>query len=163
MNLISPALHSSHAGKPGVWLLLRWILVLVIALDLVSSPWHAHHHEGAAEDYASHAEAAVVTDSADFATDADDASHDVHGHVASAHGGQRGHSLAALRVTPLQLAAPAALLLWAIAPVFKSLTDLLAPPAVDRILPWRPRHERVPVASFRALPPDGRAPPFLHV
>lgn len=45
----------SPPAKAALMLLVRWLLVLVIAMDLISSPFHAHHHESGPEGYSSHA------------------------------------------------------------------------------------------------------------
>ena len=147
-------------AKVGVMLLVRWLLVLVIAVDLISSPFHAHHHESGPEGYSSHAgqldaghssfEQAPQADELSLHVDSDDAD----------HGG--GHSLSALQGAPIQLASPdSAPKLLALVPLFV-LFGLITQPVAEALARWRPGRERVPIPLFRTVPPDGRAPPQLH-
>ena len=139
-------------------LVARWVLVLLLAIDLIGSPFHAHHHEGGPDGYATHA---VQWDS----------DHVIHHQLhedfeATLHADEAahfGHSLSALRSTSLKLAkVKSPIELPTLAPPF-ALTGLLTPLAAAVFVRWQPGRERVPISLFRTVPPDGRAPPFLHV
>lgn len=139
---------SSASAKVGVMLLVRWLLVLVIAVDLISSPFHAHHHDSGPEGYSSHTGPLDVGHSPPV--DADDADH------------RGGHSISALQGTPIQLDSPdSAPKLLPLAPLFVVLGRIMQPVA-EALVRWRPDRERVPIPLFRTVPPDGRAPPLLH-
>ncbi|MGJ7583041.1 hypothetical protein ACSFA3_23015 [Variovorax sp. RHLX14] len=141
-------------------LLVRWLLVLVIAVDLISSPFHAHHHESGPEAYSSHAGQLDVGHSS-FEQVAQDDDHSLHVDSDNAdHGG--GHSMSALQGTPIQLATPdSAPKFLALVPLFV-LFGLITQPVAEALVRWRPGRERVPIPLFRTVPPDGRAPPSLH-
>ncbi|OYW21364.1 MAG: hypothetical protein B7Z52_00995 [Burkholderiales bacterium 12-64-5] len=99
--------RSIAPAKARLMLLVRWLLVLVIAMDLISSPFHAHHHESGPEGYSSHAgqldaghssfEQAPQADELSLHVDSDDADHG-GGHSLSAlpHHAARGRSARAL-------------------------------------------------------------------
>ena len=139
-------------------LLLRWMLVLVLAMDLVGSPWHAHHHDGSPDGYVVHA--AQVDGDHDALHERDD--DETASHLEADHSAHFGHSLLALRTIPLQLASvqlqdtPQCL-----ASPYR-FAELLTPPTVEVTVRWRPGKEREPIPLFRTVPPDGRAPPTLH-
>lgn len=141
-------------------LLLRWLLVLVVAVDLISSPFHAHHHESGPEGYSNHAGQLDVGHSA-FEQAAQDDGLSLHADSDNAdHGG--GHSMSALQGAPIQLASPASVpKLLALVPLFV-LFGLITQPVAEALVRWRPGRERVPIPLFRTVPPDGRAPPSLH-
>ncbi|MGJ7524898.1 hypothetical protein [Variovorax sp. GB1P17] len=147
--------------KAGLMSLMRWLLVLVIAVDLISSPFHAHHHESGPEGYSSHASQPDVGHSS-FEQAAPDDDLSLHADSDNAdHGG--GHSMSALQGAPIQLASPdSAPKLLALVPLFV-LFGLLTQPVAEALVRWRPGRERVPIPLFRTVPPDGRAPPSLHV
>lgn len=139
-------------------LLLRWLLVLVLTMDLVGSPWHAHHHEGGPDGHVTHT--AQVDSDHEFMHGHDN---DVTAsHLDADHSAHFGHSLLALRTpllqmasvqlqdTPQKLASP----YW--------FSELLTTPTVEATVRWQPAKEREPIQLFRTLPPDGRAPPTLH-
>lgn len=154
--------ESVAPAKAVVMLLMRWLLVLVIAVDLVSSPFHAHHHESGPEGYSSHAGQLDVGHSSfeQVAHQNDDLSLHVDSDNAD-HGG--GHSMSALQGTPIQLASPdSAPKLLALVPLFV-LFGLITQSVAEALTRWRPGRERVPIPLFRTVPPDGRAPPSLHV
>ncbi len=153
--------RSIAPAKAGVMLLVRWLLVLVIAVDLISSPFHAHHHESGPEGYSSHAGQLDVGHSS-FEQVAQDDDHSLHVDSDNTdHGG--GHSMSALQGTPIQLASPdSAPKLLALVPLFVFF-GLVTQPVAEALVRWRPDRERVPIPLFRTVPPDGRAPPSLHV
>ena len=153
--------------KLGGLLFVRWLLLVVIALDLVSSPLHLHHHEGGPEGYAlsTHVDQ-LDADSLEPVT--------VLGHVhvhgdngvsdaAADKGSHGGHSMSALQVSAVQFAvAEPASGPMVIGPM-SSLALLLGHASVQEVAVWRPERDRVPIPLFRTLPPDGRAPPQLRV
>ncbi|MGJ7568870.1 hypothetical protein ACSFBM_33810 [Variovorax sp. GB1R11] len=153
--------ESVAPAKAGVMMVVRWLLVLVIAVDLISSPFHAHHHESGPEGYSSHAAQLDVGHSS-FEQVAQDDDHALHVDSDNAdHGG--GHSMSALQGTPIQLANPdSAPKLLALVPLFV-LFGLITQPVAEALVRWHPGRERVPIPLFRTVPPDGRAPPSLHV
>lgn len=161
MNARAFQLSESVApAKAGVMLLLRWLLVLVIAVDLISSPFHAHHHESGPEGYSSHAgQLDAAHSSVEQAAENDDLSLHVDSDNAD-HGD--GHSMSALQGAPIQLASPdSAPKLLALVPLFVFF-GLITQPMAEALARWRPDRERVPIPLFRTVPPDGRAPPSLH-
>lgn len=137
--------------------LLHWMMVLILVMDLASSPWHAHHHEGGPDSNVAHA--AQIVDRHDF----------MHGHgdetalhLDADHSAHVVHSVLALRTSPIQLAG---------AQLQDNPQDLecpfwlsggSVPPTVEANVRWRPGKEREPIPLFRTLPPDGHAPPTLH-
>jgi hypothetical protein len=134
--------------RPLQWLL-RCLLIAVLTLDLIGSPFHGHHHDSGT----------FQMDTGAAAGHSDDDGHDVH----AESGDPRVfmHSVAALRAGTATVAAPAGL----------DESDDAAMPvaalAVSRstaaaALTWRPARKRVGLSVFRSLPPDGRAPPVLH-
>lgn len=135
--------------RRSVQWLLRCLLIALFALDLISSPLHAHHHDLGTFQLGIEASAEHV----------DDACHDAQ--VESGHARAFMHSVAALRASAVAVAAPT----WAdeadttLAPVasFGLLPSIAAPE-----LTWQRARERVRLGVFRSLPPDGRAPPVLH-
>lgn len=145
------AQRAKHRSPPGpvarVRLLLNWLLVAVLALDLASSPLHAHFHDGG---FSSGATAWASSGHHDRTAEAH-ADHD--------DGAVFSHSITALRgqVIDLPDTPPDATL--------DSTTPwpVSDPPsrAVAVRPPWPPDGDRAGVSVFRSLPPDGRAPP-LH-
>ncbi|WP_208511406.1 hypothetical protein [Variovorax paradoxus] len=155
--------HFSDCFTPlwgGAMLFARWLLVLIIAVDLIGSPFHAHHHDGGPEGYASqvgelsHGHASLDQPTAD-----DGSQSHVHTDAAGEPG---GHSMSALRGLGTQVVEPSSVPeLLALVPVF-ALLGLLALSVSQALVRWRQAPERVRIPFFRTVPPDGRAPPFLH-
>ena len=148
------------AAGIGARRLVRWMLIVVIALTMVSSPFHAHHHEGGPGGYGTNVDQLSI-DEADADVKPESKGPSIHKAVIdNAH---VGHSVSALRgatvkVTEAVSAIDARLLVSILAFVV-----LLDPPVADRLTGWHPGRERVPIPSFRTVPPDGRAPPTLHL
>lgn len=129
-----------------VRLWLNWLLVLVLALDLVGSPLHAHAHGesvtvgGVASESLHHFEQAPTV------------------HVETRHDTGPSHSIAALRTQSTSIAqatieAPAEL-------PWQTAKSGGVPQLQATATP--PQERLAPLASvYRSLPPDGRAPP-LH-
>ncbi len=142
---------SLHSGRPsggvsGAWWLARWLLVVVVALDFLSAPFHHHHHDG-------------VEEQIGFATA--HASLDESGtHVEGDEHSLGSHATMAIRFDPFRLAQLLPIDNAGAQSALVSVAQLLA--AVE--LPpqhWRPDRSRPDPRSHRSLPPAGRAPP-LH-
>lgn len=150
---------SLSALQSGVRLCLRWMFVLIVALDLISSPWHAHRHEGAPESVASHAD---QIDSSVAAVDHHAEEGDSLTHVDRDKPLKIGHSITGLRGASVQVTAFDSVAEWVLLPSTSILLGLLASPEAEVSLAWSSERKRPRIPSFRALPPDGRAPPYLH-
>lgn len=145
---MSAALHlpAQTDRKVGRALLVRWLLVLLLAFDLIGSPLHAHHHDLGADGLASHA-----MQSAGGAGGVEPA----HLEADDAHA--FGHSLAALRPAKRQIGAwQAAVQVAAVAPHIAG--RVATPESVP--LGWRIPIERIPISTDLRLHPEGRAPPL---
>lgn len=156
--MTSKALQPEHRGPRDavalVRLVLSWLLVAVLAVDLVTSPLHAHGHNGEWS--------AGGTLGASWAH-ADDmpgpGGVDVPLHIEHDESPQLSHSISALRssvevmadVLPLDEAAAAAP--WLVPAPWS--------PGGAAALAWPPDRHRAGSSVFRSLPPHGRAPP-LH-
>lgn len=142
-----PAAPNHRADRQvDAWCCLRWMLVLALIFDLLSVPWHKHHHEG-------------VDAPLDFLA--------VHVPVSSVQPlAQRHdsppfvHAASALRVD-LSFLGKLPLLDDAAPPALLSLLQLLADVQADPVGAWPPDASPPDVRSHRSLPPAGRAPP-LH-
>ena len=152
------SIDSASTPMSGARLFLRWMFILIVALDLISSPWHAHRHEGAPETTASQ------VDHADHAVADVDHLLGEDGDLAHADGEKPlkiGHSVTGVRGASVQLAASASISDWVLPPATSILPELLAESEVKAPSSWATQRKRPRLPSFRALPPDGRAPPFL--
>lgn len=147
--------HRPSGGVSGAWWVARWLLVLVLAFDLLSAPFHPHHHdgvEGQLEFAAAHAHAYAYAHASinDGAAHAEGEEHPLVSHAATA-----------IRIDPSRLGqlcaadsndAPVALVA-----VVQHLAAFDEPPPTR----FRPDRSRPDFLSHRSLPPAGRAPP-LH-
>ena len=135
-------------GASRAWWVARWLLVLVLAFDHLSAPFHFHYHDGV--------EGQQAFGAAHASFDDGDA------HVDSDEHSPFSHSATALRTDPLRLgqlpAIDGADLPVALISVAQLLAALDEPPPTH----WRPDRARPDFRSHRSLPPAGRAPP-LHV
>ena len=134
-------------GVSGAWWSARWLLVLVIACDLLSGPFHQHHHDGVDGQFGFAAASVSLDDADSHAQDADQP-------LAS-------HSVMAIRIDPSRLGQLPAIDNRDAQVALVSVAQRLA--AVDE-LPrehWRSDRFRPDFRSHRSLPPAGRAPP-LH-
>ena len=144
---LSLHLRRPSDGASGAWWLVRWLLVMVVALDLLSAPFHSHHHvgiEGQLEFGAAHAS----FDDGDAHVDSDE-----HSPVS--------HSATALRTETSRLGRLPDLDEADLPVALISVAQLLS--ALDEPAPTHSRPDRT-VPDFRchrSLPPAGRAPP-LH-
>lgn len=130
----------------GAWWFARWLLVLVLAFDHLSAPFH-HHHDGslAQLDYAT---AHVSFDEAEMQAVGDEHRFVSHSAMAIRAGSSRLGQLPAAAMADLPVAF-ASMVEWRVVP------DESAPADSRRD---RPRPD---FRSHRSLPPAGRAPP-LH-
>ena len=137
----------SPGGVSGAWWLARWLLVLVVALDFLSAPFHHHHHDGVEE------QTGFATAHAAFDNSGTHAERDEHS--------PGSHATMAIRIDPSRLAQLPPIENADARTALVSVAQLLA--AVDELPPhhWRPDRSRPDVRSHRSLPPAGRAPP-LH-
>lgn len=146
------------AASSGLMWAARWMLVLLLATDLIGSPFHAHHHDGGPDNYLSHTSQALddaADETADLAASAL--------HVDSSDAVKGGHSMSALRGTSVQVAnSESCIEQQAVVPLFV-FAGLFSQPVLEVFPGWRPGAERVPIPSFRTVPPDSRAPPLLQV
>ena len=147
MNATRPA--AMPAGRDfGLLSLGRWVLILLLAFDLIGSPFHAHAHDFGGDGLGSHAV---------HAGESADAAGAVHAEEFDGPG--FGHSIVALR--PAEPARGA----WAVAvatticvrPSGGGLAETMPPCAG-----WRSALTRVPISPFPHLRPDSRAPPVRH-
>lgn len=157
---MTPAAHKPPAHwRPRdaaalVRLALSWLLVAVLAVDLVTAPLHTHRHHGEWS-----AGTSLVV-SAEHPGHLSGPAH-VGGQAHVDHGTAPGisHSITALRsAVELTAGAPPSDQPTAAAPWF---VPALGPPAGPTAFVWPPDRQRAEPAAFKSLPPHGRAPP-LH-
>ena len=137
----------SAGGVSGAWWLARWLLVLVVALDFLSAPFHHHHHDGFEEQIGFAIAHASLDDSVT--------------HVEGDEHSLGSHAAMAIRIDPSRLAqlppidnGDAQIALVSVSQLLAAVDEL---PAQD----WGRDRFRPDVRSQRSLPPAGRAPP-LH-
>lgn len=142
-----PAALASNAA-PRAALFLRWLVLVLMALDLLSAPLHAHAHDMGAERLLPPLHAASPAEGLDTQSHVEAASH---------HGA--GHSIAALRTTERnRVAAPD------LAVIVASVAGLLveSPLGPDALPARGAPADHIPIASLCSWRPEGRAPPVLH-
>lgn len=144
--------HSALSRRPsggvsGAWWFARWLLVLVVACDFLSAPFHQHLHDGA-DGQLGFATAHVSLDHAD--SHAEDTDHPL-----------ASHSAMAIRIDPSRLGQLPTIDNVDAQFVLVSVAQLLV--AADELPPehWRPERSKPDFRSHRSLPPASRAPP-LH-
>ena len=140
--------------------IVHWVLVVVIALNMVSSPFHAHHHDGGPDGYGTTADHLDMdeADSGVASTFSEPLTHKT-----AADNAHVGHSVSALRGAEVKVAKMETRMEAGLPVSILAFTMLLDPPVAEGLTGWLPARERVPIPSFRTVPPDGRAPPTLHV
>lgn len=152
-NALQPRHRGSRRALALVRLALSWLLVAVLAVDLVTSPLHAHRHNG---EWSAGGALGVLPAHASG----------MHGpvsavgasHVDHDDAPRFSHSIVALRA-PVEVKAdvqplddtPAAVPRYLPAPWSLSEAETLA---------WLPDRHRAGASAFRSLPPNGRAPPL---
>lgn len=134
-------------GVSGAWWFARWLLVLVVAFDFLSAPFHHHHHDGI-EGQFQFATGHASLDDSGLHAEGDD-----HPLVS--------HATMAIRIDPSRLGQLPVIDDPDAQVALVSVAQRLA--AVEELPPqdWRPDRSRPDFHSHRSLPPAGRAPP-LH-
>jgi len=137
-----------------VRLVLSWLLVAVLAVDLVTSPLHAHRHDGEWS-----AGGSLVASAEHPSHLLDPGSVGVPTHVDQDEAPGISHSISALR-SPAEVIAgvppsdePVAAAQW--------FVPALWSPGGAAAFAWPPDRHRARPTAFKSLPPHGRAPP-LH-
>lgn len=143
--------HPAFAPAPvsrTAWAL-RWLVLLVVALDMLTSPLHAHAHDLGPS---------MLLDLAHLESHCDgDAARGVSHAEAPLHG-MAAHSVATLKAAEQErLAGPS---LSAIVAGVRAL--LPAEPAVGSYIEWPAAADHLPIPALCPLRPEGRAPPSLH-
>lgn len=143
MNRLDLPVSTARRERVGWCLLGRWLLLLLLAFDLVSSPFHAHSHDLGSDHLGPQAEAHAVDTIASL-------------RASDLHPPGFGHSQAALRsLEPRLDDAPIDPALA----VFGALSAAAAI-AVAVTRAWFPAATASrPAPAGRFLRPDGRAPP----
>ena len=144
----APALASDAA--PRAALFLRWLVLVLMAFDLLSAPLHAHAHDMGADRLLPQLHAASHADDLDI---------DGQSHVEAASHHGAGHSIAALRTTERAgVAAPD------LAVIVASVAGLLveSPLGPDAPSARSAAADHIPIPSRCTWRPEGRAPPVLH-
>jgi hypothetical protein len=130
-------------------LFMRWLVLVVVALDLISAPLHAHAHDMGPDQFLghSHGDEGMHEDLLDVALHAEAVDHAL-GHHASA-------ALRSAEREPVSTPSLAAI-----------VADVAALQAVEPELaergPWLASADHIPIPSRCTLRPEGRAPPGLH-
>ncbi|MGQ3050805.1 MAG: hypothetical protein ACT6S0_03385 [Roseateles sp.] len=137
---------------PRTALFVRWLVLMLMAFDLLSAPLHAHAHDMGPDMFTGH-----VAAHADGGSDEVDSDHVSHAE-GQAHPGV-GHSIAALRSAEREgMSTPS---LAFIVSIVTSLQPHATPPAISAA-PWAAGVDHIAVPSRRSWRPEGRAPPVLH-
>lgn len=135
------AMPRARFGPAGARRFVEWLLILMLALDLIGAPLHAHRHEG--QVFASSAAGVHAAPGA------------MGAHAERDLGPGFSHSISALRNETVEAALPAS-----------SGPDIGPCRAPDAGVPGAcvvaatPAANDVPVPVHRSLPPQGRAPPL---
>ena len=145
-HVSTPSRHPPDGVSGAAWLV-QWLIVLVVAFDFLSAPFHQHHHDG-------------VTGQLDFAT-AHGSLDDGDTHADGDEHRSVSHATMAIRIDPSRVGqlrpidnAEGRVALVAVAQCLVSVDEL---PTVQ----WRSDLARPDFRPHRSLPPAGRAPP-LH-
>lgn len=155
--MTSAALQPSYPRQLDAVALLRlvlsWLLVTVLAVDLVTSPLHTHRHDG--ERSAGASLAAPAEHPSDLLGSS---SIGVPTHIDHDEAPEFSHSISTLRsAAEVAAAAPSSDQPSADAPW---LIPALASSGRAIAFVWPPDRHRAGSSAFRSLPPHGRAPPF---
>ena len=157
------ALAATASGAGVRWLVsvLRCLLLLLLVFDQVSSPFHAHLHEGAANMHQL-AAAHVNAHAAEHHDAATDDSHSDDAHSASVQHSLASHPMLAIRAEAgrgLELSVAFDDSHMLVAP--KAALDATSSPA-EAISPQHRRNWATPdIPLHLSLPPASRAPPLL--
>lgn len=142
---------STHSRRPsdgmrGAWWFAQWLIVLVVAFDLLSAPFHQHRHDGV-EGPLGFATVHASLDDGDTHAEGDEHPLVSHATMANRIDPSRLGQLPPINIADAQVA-------------LVSVAQLLA--AVDELPTehWQPDRSRPDFRSHRSLPPAGRAPPL---
>ncbi len=146
------ALEPAAVSKTALFM--RWLVLVLMAFDMLSAPLHAHAHDMGPDMSSAPLHAG--------ASPAGVAEPDGMPRVDGAVHRLAGHSVAALRTAEHQSTASPAL--DVIVAGVASLVAALAVPAADDSVgvAWTPADDPIPLACRCPLRPEGRAPPALH-
>ena len=151
----------SRVGVRGFVWVIRCLLLLLLVFDQVSSPFHAHLHEGAANMHQL-AAAHVNAHAAEHHDAATDDSHSDDAHSASVQHSLASHPMLAIRAEAgrgLELSVAFDDSHVLLAP--KAALDATSSPA-EAISPQHRRNWATPdIPLHLSLPPASRAPPLL--
>lgn len=145
----------NHFARPPVAktaLFLRWLVLLVVAFDLLSAPLHAHAHDMGPGMMLPHAHQGALDD-----MDVDD--HDGMTHAQALVHNATGHSNAALRAVEGSFPPAPSLDI-----IVASVWALLVEPRAEAVAPSSrsAAADHIPIPSRCTWRPEGRAPPVLH-
>ncbi len=144
---MSPRVDSQ---RPSWWALVgRWLLLLLVAFDLISSPFHHHSHDvgGGGEFHMAHVAHADV-----------DLDHEDELHIEAPDAHVFGHSLNVLLPAELPRLAKQTLLDWFTAPTLAiAFGQSIITPRT-----WTATPDHIPIPDDVHWRPIGRAPPSLH-
>lgn len=140
-----------------VRLVLSWLLVAVLAIDLVTSPLHSHRHDGEWT-----AGATLLASSVHAGDPLGAGGFDGSTHVDHDEAPGLSHSISALRSSAEGVPdVPAVDATSAAAPWFVAAPASPGAASATLALAWPPDRQRAGPPAFKSLPPHGRAPP-LH-
>jgi hypothetical protein len=149
-----PKNRRPHVAVAVVHLFFSWLLVAVLAVDLITSPLHAHRHDGDGSAGGTLAASPARVNDQFSTGSASVLIHVEHDEVLGF-----SHSISALRSSTEVTASvppsdePTAARHW--------FVPSLWPPVGAAALVWPPDRHRAGPSAFKSLPPHGRAPP-LH-
>ncbi|MGJ7582765.1 hypothetical protein ACSFA3_21550 [Variovorax sp. RHLX14] len=148
------------AAAPLDWkALVQWLFVVLVVFDLVSSPFHQHHHDGGVDSYSTHADQHDQNRMA--VSDVDEDDHDSNAEAGAELKAHGGHSLSAIRGISAEVGpSTSSMEPQFLGPLFV-FVSLLTLPVAQALVPWRLDRSRPPIPLFRTVPPDGRAPPVF--
>lgn len=133
--------------RPSWWVLVgRWLLLLLVAFDLISSPFHTHSHDagGGGEFHVARAGA--------------DLDHEDEIHIEAPDAHVFVHSLNVLLPAEMPRLAKQTLLDWFTAPTLA----LAFGEAIIMASTWTASPDHIPIPDAVHWRPIGRAPPSLH-
>lgn len=136
----------AQPGKVQAWRVVRWLVILFLVLDQLSSPFHGHHHGGLGE---VHGHAQTMEHAEDEV------------HTEPKHGEHASHSLLTLRAEQRQLNERLPIVDVSAVTAFVSIYLAFDDGAERPALQWRLDLDGRDFRSHRSLPPAGRAPPPL--
>lgn len=145
-----PTADATTASRAASFM--RWLVLVVMAFDLLTAPLHAHAHDMGA--YMLMAQLHMDGHHDDL----DDDDHAISHAAGVTHDGV-GHSIAALRTTERESVTTPSLAI-----IVASVTSLLAEPRAQRVQQSArtAAADHIPIPSRCPWRPEGRAPPVLQ-